>query len=156
MTKQMEEQRNDFLLDVRAAVKRNQVVVMILFNSEEDEYMTMSNGYDIEFDDVLKAFCEMPFLGRISPLAAFEGWDEYFDDAALGIAYYLKRVNAHAERRELSTSVLGNFRLIPQLSENKNQKWTFSLMSYYLLSVHRIINFVIIPYLIYYATTPSS
>jgi hypothetical protein len=40
------------------------------------------------------------------------------------IAYYLKRVNSHAKRRELSTSVLGNFRLIPQLSENKNQKWT--------------------------------
>ena len=44
---------------------------------------------------------------------------------ALGIAYHLKRVNAHAERRELSTSVLDDFRLIPQLSENKNQKWTF-------------------------------
>ena len=51
---------------------------------------------------------------------------------ALGIAYHLKRVNAHAERRELSTSVLDDFRLIPQLSENKNQKWTSSLMSLYL------------------------
>ena len=120
----MEEQRNDFLLDVRAAVKRNQVVVMILYNSEEDEYMTMSNGYDIEFDDVLKAFCEMPFLGRISPLAAFEGWDEYFDDAALGIAYYLKRVNAHAERREQSTSVLDDLSNSP-IIQSKNQKWTF-------------------------------
>ena len=49
---------------------------------------------------------------------------------------YLKRVNAHAERRELSTSVLDNIHSIPQLSENKNQKWTFSLMSYCLLSVH--------------------
>ena len=127
MTKQMEEQRNDFLLDVRAAVKRNQVVVMILFNSEEDEYMTMSNGYDIEFDDVLKAFCEMPFLGRISPLAAFEGWDEYFDDAALGIAYYLKRVNAHAERRELSTSVLAVSFNSP-IIRNKNQKWMFYIL----------------------------
>ena len=54
---------------------------------------------------------------------------------ALGKAYYLKRVNAHALRRELSTSVLGNFRLIPQLSENKNQKWTSCLMSYSLLSL---------------------
>ena len=55
---------------------------------------------------------------------------------ALGIAYHLKRVNAHADRRELSTSVLGDCCLIPQLSNNKNQKWTFSLMFYNLLSVH--------------------
>ena len=53
-----------------------------------------------------------------------------------GKPYHLKRVNAHAERRELSTSVLGDCCLIPQLSNNKNQKWTFSLMSYCLLSVH--------------------
>ena len=37
MAKQLEEQRDDFLLDVRAAVKRNQVVVMILYNAEEGE-----------------------------------------------------------------------------------------------------------------------
>ena len=42
----------------------------------------------------------------------------------------LKRVNAHAERRELSTSVLGDCYLIPQLSNNKNQKWTFILCPY--------------------------
>ena len=83
MTEQLEEQRNNFLLDVRAAVKRNQVVVMILYNSDEDEYLTMSNGYDIEFDEVLKSFCEMPFLGRITPEKVFEGWEEYFDDVAL-------------------------------------------------------------------------
>jgi hypothetical protein len=87
MTEQLEDQRNDFLLEVRSAVKRNQVVVMILYNSEEDEYFTMSNGYDIEFDDVLKSFCEMPFLGRISPQDAFEGWEEYFDDVALAEIY---------------------------------------------------------------------
>ena len=33
--------------------------------------------------DVLKSFCEMPFLGRISPQDAFEGWEEYFEDVAL-------------------------------------------------------------------------
>ena len=71
---------------------------------------------------------------------------------ALGIAYYLKRVNAHAERRELSTSVLGNFRLIPQLSENKNQKWTFCLMSFCLLSVHWRTVFRIIHYCYSYTT----
>ena len=38
---------------------------------------------------------------------------------------FLKRVNAHAIQRELSTSVLETFLSIPQLSENKNQKWTF-------------------------------
>ena len=47
--KQLEEQRNDLLLEVRAAVKRNQVVIMILYNAEEDEYLAMSNGYGIEF-----------------------------------------------------------------------------------------------------------
>lgn len=87
MEEQLEEQRNNFLLDVRAAVKRNQVVVMILYNSDEDEYLTMSNGYDIEFDEVLKSFCEMPFLGRITPEKAFEGWEEYFDDVALAEIY---------------------------------------------------------------------
>lgn len=87
MIEQLEDQRNNFLLEVRAAVKRNQVVVMILYNSEEDEYLTMSNGYDIEFDEVLKTFCEMPFLGRISPADVFEEWDEYFDDRALAEIY---------------------------------------------------------------------
>ena len=56
---------------------------------------------------------------------------------ALGMAYHLKRVNAHAKRRELSTSVLGDCCLIPQLSNNKNQKWTFCLMSLYVISAHR-------------------
>ena len=87
MTEQLEEQRNNFLLEVRAAVKRNQVVVMILYNSEEDEYLTMSNGYDTDFDDVLQSFCEMPFLGRIKPQDAFKEWEEYFDDVALAEIY---------------------------------------------------------------------
>ena len=90
MTEQLEEQRNNFMLEVRAAVKRNQVVIMILYNSEEDEYFTMSNGYGIEFDDVLKTFCEMPFLGRITPENAFEDWEEYFDDVALAEIYGFK------------------------------------------------------------------
>ena len=81
--KQLEEHRNDFLLDVRAAVKRNQVVMMILYNAEEDEYLAMSNGYGIEFDEVLKSFCEMPFIGRVSPQDAFDRWNEYYDDVAL-------------------------------------------------------------------------
>ena len=37
MTEQLEEQRNNFLLEVRAAIKRNQVVVIILYNADEDE-----------------------------------------------------------------------------------------------------------------------
>ena len=50
---------------------------------------------------------------------------------ALGKAYHLKRVNAHAERRELSTSVLGDCCLIPQLSNNKNLK--VDVLTYVLL-----------------------
>ena len=53
------------MLDLRAALKRNQLVVMILYNSEKNEYLTLINGYDAEFDDVLNAYCELPFLGRI-------------------------------------------------------------------------------------------
>ena len=82
-----EEQRNDFLLEVRAAIKRNQVVVMILHNAEEDEYAVFSNGYDAKFEDIVKTFCEMPFLGRVEPLDIFEQWEDYFDDSALGEIY---------------------------------------------------------------------
>jgi len=39
MTKQLEEDRNNFLLDLRASLKRNQLVVIILYNSEKDEYI---------------------------------------------------------------------------------------------------------------------
>ena len=87
MVDKKEEQRDDFLLEVRAAIKRNQVVVMILYNAEEDEYAVYSNGYDADFEDVLKAFCEMPFLGRVEPLDIFEQWEDYFDDPALGEIY---------------------------------------------------------------------
>lgn len=41
------------MLELRSALKRNLVVVMILYNSEKDEYLTMSNGNDTNFDDVL-------------------------------------------------------------------------------------------------------
>ena len=53
MVDKKEEQRSDFLLEVRAAVKRNQVVVMILYNAEEDEYAVYSNGYDANFEEIL-------------------------------------------------------------------------------------------------------
>ncbi len=43
---------------------------------------------------------------------------------------FLKRANAHAERRELSTSVLETFFEIWRISDNKNQKWTFILCPY--------------------------
>lgn len=82
MTEQLEEQRNNFLLDVRAAVKNNQVVVIMAYNSEEDEYFTMSNKQGMDIDDTLNTFCELPLLGRISPMDAFKGWEEYFDDVA--------------------------------------------------------------------------
>lgn len=79
MTKQLEEERNNFLLELRSALKRNLVVVMILYNSEKDEYLTMSNGNDTNFDDVLNSFCELPFLGSIKPQDAFKEWKEYVD-----------------------------------------------------------------------------
>ena len=43
-------------------------------------------------------------------------------------ANHLKRANAHAEWREQSTSVLDDS-IILAIFENKNQKWTFCLMS---------------------------
>ena len=87
MTKKLEEQRNNFLLDVWAAVKRNQVVVMILYNSEEDRYDILRNGLFSDFDDVLKSFSEMPFLGRIQPQDIFKDWKGYFDDVASAEIY---------------------------------------------------------------------
>jgi hypothetical protein len=56
MVNKKDEQRDDFLLEVRAAIKRNQVVVMILYNAEEDEYAVYSNGYDADFEEIVKAF----------------------------------------------------------------------------------------------------
>lgn len=87
MTKQLEDQRSNFLLDLRAALKRNQLVVMILYNSEKNEYLTLINGYDAEFDDVLNAYCELPFLGRIKTEDAFKDWSIYYDDVALAEIY---------------------------------------------------------------------
>ena len=54
---------------------------------------------------------------------------------------YLKRVNAHAERRELSTSVLDNIHSIPQLSENKNQSGRFNVYVCLFSSGHRHLRF---------------
>ncbi len=87
ISEQLEEQRDDFLLEVRAAVRRNQVVVMILYSAADDDYVAMSNGYGIGFDEVLKSFCEMPFIGRVSPQEAFERWNDYYDDVALAEIY---------------------------------------------------------------------
>ena len=87
MVEKEDEQRDDFLLEVRAAIKRSQVVVMILHNAEEDEYAVYSNGYDANFEDIVKAFCEMPFLGRVDPSEIYEQWEDYFDDPALGEIY---------------------------------------------------------------------
>jgi hypothetical protein len=87
MTEQLEEQKNNFLLDVWAAMRRNQVVVMILYNAEENEYFIMRNDFCTDFDDTIKTFCELPFLGKISPQDTFEDWDEYFDDVALADIY---------------------------------------------------------------------
>ena len=49
----------------------------------------------------------------------------------LGITYHLKRVNAHAERRELSTSVLGDSSNSPiiQIQESKVDVQSYVLMS---------------------------
>ena len=66
--------KEDFLLDVRAAIKRNQVVVMMLYNSETDEFCEISNGYGIDFDEMLSEFLEMPFIGHIPISKAFEEW----------------------------------------------------------------------------------
>ncbi len=87
MTKSSNELRNDFLLDVRAAVKRNQVVIMILYSEVEDEYAVFSNSFGLDFDDVLSSFLELPFLGRVRPEAAFKLWEKYFDDVALAEIY---------------------------------------------------------------------
>lgn len=76
MTKQSEEQRNNFLLDLRAALERKQEVVMIIYNPAREEYFTLINSYDAEFDDVLKSCCELPFRGKVKSQDAFKDWSE--------------------------------------------------------------------------------
>jgi len=61
---------------------------------------------------------------------------------------FLKRVNAHAERRELSTSVLETFLSIPQLSETriKSGRSVLCPYIYYLsigISVFKVYTFVV-------------
>ncbi len=87
MTKQLEEERNNFLLELRSALERKQEVVMIIYNSVSIEYYTLIKGYDAEFDDVLKSCCELPFRGRVNPQDAFKDWSEYFDDMTLAKIY---------------------------------------------------------------------
>lgn len=82
-----EELRDNFLLDVRAAIKRNQVVMMILYNDEDDEYAVFSNSYGQDFDKVLSVFLKLPFLGRVRFQDAFEQWEDFFDDVALAEIY---------------------------------------------------------------------
>ena len=46
---------------------------MILYCAADNDYVAMSNGYGIEFGEVLKSFSEMPFIGRV------QYWDERND-----------------------------------------------------------------------------
>ena len=71
--------KEDFLLDVRAAIKENRVVIMMLYNAETDDFCVLSNGYGIGFDDMLAEFMEMPFIGHIPISKAFEEWQDYFE-----------------------------------------------------------------------------
>lgn len=87
MTKQLEEERDNFMLDVRSALERKQEVVMVIYNPVREEYFTLINSYDAEFDDVLKSCCELPFRGRVKPQDAFKDWSGYFDDMALAKIY---------------------------------------------------------------------
>ena len=72
--------KEDFLLDVRAAIKRNQVVLMMLHNTETGEFAEYSNDYGIDFDEILSDFMEMPFIGNIPISKAFEKWQDYFEN----------------------------------------------------------------------------
>lgn len=72
--------KEDFLLDVRAAIKRNQAVKIMLYNSETGDFGELSNGYGIDFDDMLAKLLEMPFIGYIPISEAFEEWKDYFEN----------------------------------------------------------------------------
>lgn len=72
--------KENFLLDVRAAIKRNQVVMMMLYNSETGDFAELSNGYGIEFDDMIVKFMEMPFIGHIPVQRAFKEWEDYYEN----------------------------------------------------------------------------
>ena len=67
-----------------------------------------------------------------------ETWTIYFVYVFRGIGdnlYYLKRANAHAFRRELSTSVLDNKSFqFPNCQNTRIQKWMFILYVLYKVS----------------------
>lgn len=109
MTEQSEDIRNDFLLEVRDAVKRNQVVLIIMHNDETDEFSVWNNADGCNFDDILSCFCEMPFLGRIKPEDAFEEWEEYIDDVALTEIFGFK-----LEDGQVQIAILDYFLLPPE------------------------------------------
>lgn len=79
--------KEDFILDVREAVKRNQVVLIMIHSTETDEFGIWSNAEGCEFDSILSALVEMPFTGRVSSTEAFEEWEEYVEDTALAEIY---------------------------------------------------------------------
>jgi hypothetical protein len=72
--------KEDFLLVVRAAIKKNQIVLMMLHNIETGEFAEYSNDYGIDFDEILSDFTEMPFIGHIPISKAFEEWQDYFEN----------------------------------------------------------------------------
>lgn len=111
MKEQLEEQKNNFLLDVRAAVRRNQVVVIILYYNEIGHYNIMHSSSVTDVDNTLKSLCELPFLGRISPENTFKDWEDYFDDVALAEIYGFELEDGMAQ-----ISILDHF-IMP--SENK-------------------------------------
>lgn len=90
------------------------MVVMILYNAADDNYVAMSNGYGIEFDEVLKSFCEMPFIGRVSPQDAFEIWNDYYDDVALAEIYGFQ-----LEDGQVQISILDYYIMPPEELGNK-------------------------------------
>ena len=49
-------------------------------NTETGEFSEYSNGYGIDFDEILSDFTEMPFIGHIPISKAFEEWQDYFEN----------------------------------------------------------------------------
>ena len=85
--KSLEDQKIDFLLAARKAVRNNQMTIIMFYNPEKDSFTTLSNSYGMDFDEVMSMFNDMPFLGRMTPDDAFEEWKYYYEDVALAEIY---------------------------------------------------------------------
>lgn len=83
MSKTDDDLRSDFLLNLRDAIDKKRLVVLIAWSKEDDEWSAFLPGDKAESDAILNTIETLPFIGKMTLEDAFEMWDDYYDDTAL-------------------------------------------------------------------------